>query len=176
LATALPLQIQASTESITTDQGVQPGPGIPPGECPEGFTRATPPLNPQLGCLPNTITSDPGVEPGPVIPPGGCPEGTSPPTPPLNPQLGCLPESETADPGVQHGEDETEEVPDDSVVDETADGDETTLSAVPAERQIISQQPIENGDGGDEGEDEGDEGEGNAENGNDRGGNEDVIQ
>ncbi|MGH9977585.1 MAG: hypothetical protein ACRD8Z_17385, partial [Nitrososphaeraceae archaeon] len=138
--------------------------------CPEGFVPATPPLNPQLGCLPDTITSDPGVEPGPVIPPGGCPEGFVPATPPLNPQLGCLPESETADPGVQPGEDETE-VPDDSVVDETADGDETTLSAVPAERQ-----PAENGDGGDEGEDEGDEGEGNDENGNDRGGNEDVIQ
>ena len=33
---------------------------IPPnGECPEGTTQAAPPLNPQLGCIPNTETSEP---------------------------------------------------------------------------------------------------------------------
>jgi hypothetical protein len=39
-----------------------PGNECPP-RCPEGWTPATPPLNPQLGCLPDSITSDPGVQP-----------------------------------------------------------------------------------------------------------------
>jgi len=72
------------------------------------------------------------VQPDRGIPPGGCPEGFVPATPPLNPQLECLPWSETADPGVQPGEDERE-VQDESTDDETRDGDETTLSAVPAD-------------------------------------------
>ncbi|MGH9964742.1 MAG: hypothetical protein ACRD5E_07945 [Nitrososphaeraceae archaeon] len=41
---------------------------IPGNECPprcqEGWIPATPPLNPQLGCLPDSITSNPGVQPG----------------------------------------------------------------------------------------------------------------
>jgi hypothetical protein len=40
-----------------------PGNECPP-RCPEGWTPATPPLNPQLGCLPDSITSNPGVQPG----------------------------------------------------------------------------------------------------------------
>lgn len=33
---------------------------IPPnGECPEGFVKATPPVNPQLGCIANNETSEP---------------------------------------------------------------------------------------------------------------------
>ncbi len=37
---------------------------IPPnGECPEGTTQASPPLNPQLGCIPNTETSEPNRQP-----------------------------------------------------------------------------------------------------------------
>jgi hypothetical protein len=40
-----------------------PGNECPP-ECPEGWTPATSPLNPQLGCLPGSITSDSEVQPG----------------------------------------------------------------------------------------------------------------
>ncbi len=37
---------------------------IPPnGQCPEGTVQASPPLNPQLGCLPNNETSEPNGEP-----------------------------------------------------------------------------------------------------------------
>jgi hypothetical protein len=35
----------------------------PDGQCPEGTTQASPPLNPQLGCLPNNETSKPNGEP-----------------------------------------------------------------------------------------------------------------
>lgn len=48
--------------------GVDPNTCVPsnecPPECPEGFVPATPPLNPQLGCVPDTITADQGVQPG----------------------------------------------------------------------------------------------------------------
>lgn len=48
--------------------GVDPNTCVPgnecPPECPEGFVPATPPLNPQLGCLPDTITANQGVQPG----------------------------------------------------------------------------------------------------------------
>ncbi|MGH9950458.1 MAG: hypothetical protein ACRD5J_02440 [Nitrososphaeraceae archaeon] len=152
LTTVPPLQIQVQASTI--------------GGCPEGFIPATPPLNPQLGCVPDTITSDPGGQPGPGIPPGACPEGSSPATPPLNPQLGCLPDSITADPGVQPGGDERE-VQGESADDETTDGAKgdvgSTLSAVPADR-VPS-----------DGEDEGG-GEGNEENGSERGANDDVVQ
>ena len=40
-----------------------PGNECPP-RCPEGWTPATTPLNPQLECLPDSITSNPGVQPG----------------------------------------------------------------------------------------------------------------
>ncbi len=46
--------------SLTT---VESGPsqpfeaGLPPGECPEGFSQATYPLNPQLGCMPDNIAA-----------------------------------------------------------------------------------------------------------------------
>jgi hypothetical protein len=108
LTTGGPLQMQVQG-TITTDNGgpssappgVDPNKCIPGNECPpvcpEGFIRATPPLNPQLGCLPESITADPGDKPGSEIPPGGCPEGFIRATPPLNPQLGCLPGSETTE-------------------------------------------------------------------------------
>jgi hypothetical protein len=48
--------------------GVDPNTCVPgnecPPECPEGFVPATPPLNPQLGCVPDTITANQGVQPG----------------------------------------------------------------------------------------------------------------
>jgi hypothetical protein len=48
--------------------GVDPNTCVPgnecPPECPEGFVPATPPLNPQLGCVPDTITADHGLQPG----------------------------------------------------------------------------------------------------------------
>jgi hypothetical protein len=50
--------IGSMLSAVPTDQR------IPPGECPEGFTPATPPLNPQLGCVPESATADPGVQPG----------------------------------------------------------------------------------------------------------------
>jgi hypothetical protein len=34
-----------------------------PGLCPEGWIPATPPLNPQLGCLPGSIAADLGSQP-----------------------------------------------------------------------------------------------------------------
>ncbi|MGK7912573.1 MAG: hypothetical protein AB4050_14015 [Synechococcus sp.] len=42
--------------------------GLPPGQCPEGFSPATPPLNPQLGCLPDNMAtpSAPEFSPAPV--------------------------------------------------------------------------------------------------------------
>ena len=33
------------------------GPGLPPGQCPEGWWRVTSPVNPVLGCLPNTLVT-----------------------------------------------------------------------------------------------------------------------
>ena len=46
--------------------GVDPNECIPgnecPPECPEGTTQASPPLNPQLGCIPNTVTSEPNSD------------------------------------------------------------------------------------------------------------------
>lgn len=33
------------------------GPGVPPGQCPEGWRPVTPPLNPVLGCLPDTLVT-----------------------------------------------------------------------------------------------------------------------
>lgn len=48
--------------------GVDPNTCVPgnecPPECPEGFVPATPPLNPQLRCVPDTITVNQGVQPG----------------------------------------------------------------------------------------------------------------
>ncbi|KST67417.1 hypothetical protein [Mastigocoleus testarum] len=36
----------------------------PPGQpCPDGWVRATPPLNPQLGCVPNTIKPKKPIRP-----------------------------------------------------------------------------------------------------------------
>ena len=34
----------------------------PDGQCPEGTVQASPPLNPQLGCLPNNETLEPDTE------------------------------------------------------------------------------------------------------------------
>ncbi len=92
--------------------GVDPNECIPgnecPPECPEGTTQASPPLNPQLGCLPNTVTSEPDSDESPQRtsdsatlannPDGQCPEGTVQASPPLNPQLGCLPNTVTLEP------------------------------------------------------------------------------
>ncbi len=84
-----------------------------PGHCPEGTVPAAPPLNPQLGCLPDSFTAEPPFQPNqstfkpekqvsvfqPVLikqqpqqqPPPGCPPGWTQASKPLNPQLGCLP-------------------------------------------------------------------------------------
>jgi hypothetical protein len=55
------------------------------------WVPATPPLNPQLGCLPDTEIADlshssSGDDDDRI----GCPEGSVLATPPLNPQLGCI--------------------------------------------------------------------------------------
>ncbi len=89
--------------------GVDPNECIPgnecPPECPEGTTQASPPLNPQLGCLPNTVTSEPNSDESPQRtsdsatlanhPNGQCPEGfvQAP-----NPELGCIANNETSKP------------------------------------------------------------------------------
>jgi hypothetical protein len=36
------------------------GPGVPPGQCPEGWRPVTPPLNFVLGCLPNNLVQPNG--------------------------------------------------------------------------------------------------------------------
>lgn len=69
MATPL-LQIQVLGSIVNEDRGqsyappgVDPNECIPgnecPPKCPEGTTQASPPLNPQLGCIPNTETSQP---------------------------------------------------------------------------------------------------------------------
>jgi hypothetical protein len=89
--------------------GVDPNECIPgnecPPECPEGTTQASPPLNPQLRCLPNTVTSEPDSDESPqrtsdsatlAIPPKDeCPKGfvQAP-----NPDLGCIANNETSKP------------------------------------------------------------------------------
>ena len=74
IMTATPLlQIQVLGSIISEDRGqsnappgVDPNECIPgnecPPECPEGFIPATPPLNPQLGCVPERITSNTGLQ------------------------------------------------------------------------------------------------------------------
>ena len=62
-----------------------------PGTCPPGWRPATPPLNPALGCLPNSVYFSPPSNGVIVVPPGKCPGGWKPVTPPLNPMLICLP-------------------------------------------------------------------------------------
>ncbi len=69
--------------------------GLPPGECPPGFSPARPPLNPALGCLPDFITLPLPPDFGPPDP-GSCPPGFRPARPPINPALGCLPDFITA--------------------------------------------------------------------------------
>ncbi len=120
ILTATPLlQTQVLGSIVSEDRGqsnappgVDPNECVPgnecPPECPEGFIPAAPPLNPQLGCIPNTVTSEPSSDESPertsdtatlAIPPNGeCPEGTTQASPPLNPQLGCIPNNETLEP------------------------------------------------------------------------------
>ena len=43
--------------------------GLPPGGCPEGFSPATPPLNPQLGCLPDNVAAPSTPELSPAAAP-----------------------------------------------------------------------------------------------------------
>ena len=97
------------TDDSQASLSAEPTRAVPPnGDCPEGTIQATPPLNPQLGCIPNTITSGPNTddsqaslsaEPTRAVPPNGdCPEGTIQATPPLNPQLGCIPNTITSGP------------------------------------------------------------------------------
>jgi len=74
ILTATPLlQIQVLGSIVSEDRGqsnappgVDPNDCIPgnecPPECPEGFIPATPPLNPQLECVPERITSNTGVQ------------------------------------------------------------------------------------------------------------------
>ncbi|MEL7084837.1 MAG: hypothetical protein AAF268_03965 [Cyanobacteria bacterium P01_A01_bin.3] len=62
-----------SPGSFTTldAQPVDPQPvnrGLPPGECREGFSHATHPLNPQLGCLPDNVAAPSAPEPSPASP------------------------------------------------------------------------------------------------------------
>jgi hypothetical protein len=71
ILTATPLlQIQVLGSIVSEDRGqsnappgVDPNECVPgnecPPECPEGFIPAAPPLNPQLGCIPNNETSEP---------------------------------------------------------------------------------------------------------------------
>ena len=70
-----------------------------PGICPPGWRPATPPLNPALGCLPNTLYLPPGRDGAPDIPEGKCPGGWEPVTPPLNPMLICKPKNEVSERG-----------------------------------------------------------------------------
>lgn len=103
----LPALTAGALFAITTSAGLmahaRPTQGpVNPGLCPEGWVPATPPLNPQLKCVPNQIQSNPPSRRTPLKKqvnhthqfaplPGLCPEGWVPATPPLNPQLGCLP-------------------------------------------------------------------------------------
>lgn len=65
----------------------------PPHLCPPGWSQATPPLNPALGCLPNDVYLPVNPDGTRNIPDGMCPHGWKPVTPPLNPLLVCLPTS-----------------------------------------------------------------------------------
>lgn len=67
-----------------------------PGVCPPGFHPATPPLNPALGCLPDSFYLPIGPNGTPEIPPGRCPDGWEPVTPPRNPMLICQPKNRVA--------------------------------------------------------------------------------
>lgn len=70
------------------------------GICPPGWRPATPPLNPALGCLPNSEYLAPGREGAIGIPDGRCPDGWEPLTPPRNPMLICKPKGVVAQPGL----------------------------------------------------------------------------
>lgn len=72
--------------------------------CPPGWVPATPPVNPQLGCLPGQMQARPTTRPALIrktqfkaqpkkvqLPPPGCAPGWTQAVHPLNPQLGCLP-------------------------------------------------------------------------------------
>ena len=103
-ALALGTIITIATSTSTMAQG---NPTAPlkqvPGQCPPGWIRATPPLNPQLGCIPNQIQtqSQPELKRQTVqigspnqtfAPPSNdCPPGFQQATHPVNGQLGCLP-------------------------------------------------------------------------------------
>jgi hypothetical protein len=77
----LPTREQAATGHEENDPN--------PGDCPEGTVRATPPLNPALGCIAATIA----VETGGELHPEPCPDGWVEAEPPVNPELGCLPDT-----------------------------------------------------------------------------------
>jgi hypothetical protein len=55
-------RISRDRDSSNAPPGVDPNKCIPGNECPpeclEGWNRATPPINPQLGCLPDNIKSN----------------------------------------------------------------------------------------------------------------------
>ncbi|MGB7414979.1 MAG: hypothetical protein WA902_12295 [Thermosynechococcaceae cyanobacterium] len=92
---------------VTTGSGLavkaQPIRAIP--GCPPGWVTATPPVNPQLKCLPGNILAQPqNPEPFQATqkvqlinkqqlqgPSQGCSPGFKQAVHPLNPQLGCLP-------------------------------------------------------------------------------------
>lgn len=71
--------------------------GLPPGTCPPGFRPSTPPLNPALGCIPDSFYLPTGRDGTLNIPEGMCPQGWRPVTPPLNPMLVCLPDQIVAE-------------------------------------------------------------------------------